>query len=47
MLLLLAEAPEHGYDLLPKIRERIGTNYNGAGMYRALRKLHGSLAETD
>jgi PadR family transcriptional regulator PadR len=39
VLLLLAEAPEHGYDLLPKIRERTGTNYNGAGMYRAMRKL--------
>jgi hypothetical protein len=39
VLLLFAEAPEHGYDLLPKIRERIGTNCNGAGMYRALRKL--------
>lgn len=39
VLLLLAEAPEHGYDLLPKIRERMGTNYNSAGMYRALRAL--------
>ena len=39
VLLLLAEAPEHGYDLLPKIRHRMGTSYNGAGMYRALRKL--------
>lgn len=39
VLLLLAETPEHGYDLLPKIRQRMGTNYNGAGMYRALRKL--------
>jgi PadR family transcriptional regulator PadR len=38
-LLLLAEHPQHGYELQPQIVELMGTSYNGAGMYRSLRKL--------
>lgn len=39
LLLLLAENPQHGYELQPQIVQLMGTSYNGAGMYRGLRKL--------
>jgi PadR family transcriptional regulator PadR len=39
LLLLLAENPQHGYELQPQIVRLMGTSYNGAGMYRTLRKL--------
>lgn len=40
ILLLLSETPMlHGYDLQPQIEELMGSRYDVAGVYRALRKL--------
>lgn len=39
LLLLLAENPQHGYELQPQVVHVMGRSYNGAGMYRTLRKL--------
>lgn len=39
LLLLLAENPQHGYELQPQVVQLMGTSYNGAGMYRTLRRL--------